>query len=54
MNKDKILYYLLPITWKYEKQCHFGASGFFKKNLDIINKNIFYYLMSRNSKKIYI
>jgi hypothetical protein len=23
------LYIYLPITWKHEKQCHFGACGFF-------------------------
>jgi hypothetical protein len=38
MNKyfDKLLniklyIFFLPITWKHEKQCHFGACGFLLK-----------------------
>jgi hypothetical protein len=54
MNKDQILYYLLPITWKHEKNAILGHVDVLKKSLDIINKNTFHYLMSKNSKKIFI
>jgi len=52
--KIKFYVILLPITWKHEKQCHFEACGFLLKFIDIINKNIFHYLMSKNPKEIFI
>jgi len=48
LNKNQILYSLIPITCKHEKQCHFGACEFFEIFLDIINKNIFHYLYFTN------
>ncbi len=53
MNKDQLLYYLLPITCKNEKNVIVGHVDL-KNSLDIINKNIFHYLMSKFSKKIFI
>jgi hypothetical protein len=51
---DQILYCLLPITWKHEKKMPFWGMWIKRNPLDIINKNIFHYLMSIFSKKIFI
>jgi len=51
-NKLYIVCYLSHENMK--KKCHFGKCGFLLKFIKIINKNIFHYLMSKNSKKIFI
>jgi len=51
---DQTLYFLLPIIWRLAKQCHFGACGFFGNPLDIVNRIIFHYLISKSSKRIFI
>jgi len=56
---DKLInikFYILsyPSHGNMKNNAILGHVNFFWKSLDIINKNIFYYLMSKTSKKIFI
>jgi len=52
----KIKFYILcyPSHGNMKKSSILGQVDFFWNSLDIINKNIFHYLMSKNSKNMFI
>jgi hypothetical protein len=52
--KIKLYIFCYPSHWNMKNNVILGHVDFFWNSLDIINKNIVHYLMSKNSKKIFI
>jgi hypothetical protein len=52
--KMKIYIFCYPLHGNMKNNAILGHVDFFWNSLDITNRNIFHYLMSKNSKNIFI